>query len=70
MTSNYEYRARTDHVLSQTSKKNMEKLQNLKKRVEQLCEEVLKPLSTIDRDMELTSTFMDDIKTFGKYAEF
>ena len=70
MTFHYEHRARTDHMLSQTTKKNMKKLLALSRHVEQLCDEVLIPLSTIDEDMELPSEFENDIKTFQTYAEF
>ena len=48
----------------------MKKLLALKRHVEQLCEDVLTPLSDMDKDMELPSKFEDEIKTFEKYAEF
>ena len=48
----------------------MKKLLALKRHVEQLCEDVLTPLSDMDKDMELPSKFQDEIKTSEKYAEF
>ena len=48
----------------------MKNLQKLEQHVEQLCKDVLTPLSTIDRDITLIPDFEDDIKTFVKYAEF
>ena len=70
MSLHYEHRALTDHVPPQTSKKNMKKLLELKLHVEKLSEEVLIPLSSIDKNMRLPSEFEDAIKTFEKYAEF
>ena len=48
----------------------MKKFLELKLHVEKLSEEVLIPLSGIDKNMKLPSEFEDAIKTFEKYAEF
>ena len=70
MTFFCEHPALADHVLLQTSRKNMKKLQNLKQHVQRLCKDVLTPLSKVDRDIELPSEFEEDIKIFAKYVAF
>ena len=58
----------TNYVISQSSKKNTEKLQMLKQNVKQLCKDVLTPLCSADKDMELPSEFRDGIDIFIEYA--
>ena len=68
MTFFCEHPALADHVLLQTSRKNMKKLQNLKQHVQRLCKDVLTPLSNVDKDIALPSEFEEDITIFVGYA--
>ena len=59
-----------DNTLSQTSKKNRKKLKTLKRHVNQLCNDVLTPLCNADKEIQLSSDFVDDIESFAGYARF
>ena len=57
----HDYPALADPVLLQTSSANEEKIDQLKQRVDRLCNDVLIPMSSADKDIALPSDIMDFI---------
>ena len=68
MTFLYEDPALADYVISQTSKKNRQKLQKLAHHVERLYKEAFEPLSE-SKGIEIPSELVEDINALLRLAE-